>query len=91
MENFSVAKNLIVRPTGARNAGARSSFVFQPLSSQCIENVIPAYAVFLATGTPVRLLPENSITHNDRHCVLCIEAGVPCCCETVLADAGVGL
>jgi hypothetical protein len=38
-----------------------------------METVTPLPAASLATGTPVRLLPENSIIHNHKYLALCIE------------------
>jgi hypothetical protein len=35
----------------------------------CIESVTSQEAVSLATSTPVRLLPENSIIHNHKYFV----------------------
>jgi hypothetical protein len=39
----------------------------------CMETVTPLPAASFATGTPVRLLPENSIIHNHKYLALCIE------------------
>src|SRR5271170_4475392 len=41
--------------------------------SPCMETVTPLPAASFATGTPVRLLPENSIIHNHKYLALCIE------------------
>jgi hypothetical protein len=38
-----------------------------------METVTPLPAASFATGTPVRLLPENSIIHNHKYLALCIE------------------
>ena len=38
-----------------------------------METVTPLPAASLATGTLVRLLPENSIIHNHKYFVLCTE------------------
>lgn len=40
-----------------------------------METVTPLPAASFATGTLVRLLPENSIIHNHKYFVLCIEVG----------------
>jgi hypothetical protein len=40
-----------------------------------METVTPLPAASFATGTPVHLLPENSIIHNHKYFVLCIEVG----------------
>jgi|GEM_PF-2259494 hypothetical protein len=40
-----------------------------------METVTPLPAASLATGTLVRLLPENSIIHNHKYFVLCLEVG----------------
>src|SRR5437660_11994749 len=42
-----------------------------------LEFVISLDAVSLATSTPVRLLPENSVIHNHKYFVLCTGATFP--------------
>lgn len=52
-----------------------------------METVTPLPAAFFATGTPVRLLPENSIIHNHKYFVLCIEVG-PSRRRTIVSASG---
>ena len=52
-----------------------------------METVTPLPAVFFATGTQVRLLPENSIIHNHKYFVLCIEVE-PSRRRTIVSGSG---
>ena len=51
--------------------GSKPGTVFAPLA--LYGNRYPLPAASFATGTPVRLLPENSIIHNHKYLALCVE------------------
>ena len=57
--------------------------------SKCRLLVTPRPAASFATGTPVRLLPENSILHNHKYFVLCIEV-TPSRRRAIVSTRGLG-
>jgi hypothetical protein len=55
----------------------------------CMESITRSAAVFLATSTLVRLLPEKLVPHNRKYLVLCIDATFQL--PTIVFARGTGL
>src|SRR5579863_348559 len=90
---FLFQTSSLAKPLYCVQSGLPLPFLSRPILSQATEpltvygNRYPLPAASFATGTPVRLLPENSIIHNQKYFVLCIEV-TPSRCRTIVPVRG---